>query len=80
MTWACSRCTSDPGLAPGSRGWWISVTSVSHEQWTRPITTPYQLVLQRDLVELELVNLSRGSAQQHRSCQQGERLHDGQRE
>lgn len=37
----------------------------------------HQLLVQRDLVKLELVNLSRGSAQQRRGCEQGDRLHDG---
>jgi hypothetical protein len=37
----------------------------------------YKLLVQRDLVELELVDLSRGSAQQRRGCEQGKRLHDG---
>lgn len=39
----------------------------------------YELLVQRDLVELELVDLRRGTAQQRRCCQQSERLHDGQR-
>lgn len=38
----------------------------------------YELLVQRDLVELELVNLRRGTAQQRGGCQQSERLHDGQ--
>lgn len=39
----------------------------------------YQLFAEGNLVELQLVDLSRGTAQQHRGCQQGNRLHDGQR-
>lgn len=42
----------------------------------RPGNASYQLLLKRDLVQLELVDLCRGSTQQRRSCEQGEGLHD----
>lgn len=48
----------------------------SHDH-DRPGNAHYQLLLKRDFVELELVNLCRGSTQQCRSCEQGEGLHDG---